>query len=64
MYEGKKKAVEGEFVIQKPSAGGKSHIVTIIVKDSNRKLSDAVRTRSVAGRSESYDDSGSVEKSF
>lgn len=33
-------------------------------KDSNRKLSDAVRTRSVAGRSESYDDSGSVEKSF
>lgn len=33
VYEGKKKAVEGEFVIQKPSAGGKSHTVTIIVKD-------------------------------
>ena len=34
------------------------------VKIAIEKLSDAVRTRSVAGRSESYDDSGSVEKSF
>ena len=36
----------------------------LVKKVCNRKLSDAVRTRSVAGRSESYDDSGSVEKSF